>query len=437
MKFAIHNDKRVTATKELQQAIRAGSATVECSNPNCCSPLIAKCGEINVSHWAHQAGQGCADTFYESETLWHREWKDHFPEDFQEVIIHGTGKWEGVIHRADVAIPGGPVIEFQHSSLNADQIREREDFYTDNWGSMVWVVDGSEFMDRWVPLNVRGNDNSDLNDSDMKKQAANILRGMYGTHGRTKGLRRWTADGKYLGRFTPDHYSENPIQPYEGSAGFESFGELRIPEGFNCDSPELLHPVFWPHARKQWAYALCPVYFDSGMKDGTEEAPFITITEGVIPTRKFLRSKLLRREVHYAGLKFEIPEGDCPEEFIRQRPYINSRGIPKRIKLYQGDGDFSREGNQSPKGKGCAVIVEFEMGVYKTDTTTKKSHRYNNEGTREVFQWVAGISTDTSGMESSVALRQSIHHPKYLLGRYRTFNDVLAELTTIPLKQAA
>jgi hypothetical protein len=52
-----------------------------------------------------------------------------FPHDSVEVPVGN--------HRADVRSPDGLVIEFQHSSLSVDEIRERENHY----GRMLWVFD--------------------------------------------------------------------------------------------------------------------------------------------------------------------------------------------------------------------------------------------------------------------------------------------------------
>lgn len=114
--------------------------------PGCGNEVLSKCGEINVHHWAHLSGVDC-DLWSEPETPWHRNWKNRFPEEWREVFIkNGSGEW----HRADVAIPGGPVIEFQHSNLNSEEIRKREEFYTKHANGIIWIVDGEEFMDRWV-----------------------------------------------------------------------------------------------------------------------------------------------------------------------------------------------------------------------------------------------------------------------------------------------
>jgi len=94
----------------------------------CGGIAIPKCGRINVWHWAHKSLQDC-DTWAEPITAWHADWQAHFPVDCCEIPI---GR-----HRADVRSPSGLVIEFQHSALSVDEIRERENHY----GSMLWVFD--------------------------------------------------------------------------------------------------------------------------------------------------------------------------------------------------------------------------------------------------------------------------------------------------------
>ena len=116
--------------------------------PGCGNEVLSKCGEINIHHWAHLAGVDC-DLWSEPETPWHRDWKNRFPEEWREVFIKGdSGEW----HRADVAIPGGPVIEFQHSNLNPAEIRKREDFYNKYANGIIWIIDGVGFRDRWVTM---------------------------------------------------------------------------------------------------------------------------------------------------------------------------------------------------------------------------------------------------------------------------------------------
>lgn len=94
--------------------------------PQCSEEVIAKCGEINVWHWAHKADFDC-DNWAKHETVWHRDWKRLFPIEWREVIVGN--------HRADVKTPH-QVIEFQNSPIASTEIREREIFY----GSMIWIV---------------------------------------------------------------------------------------------------------------------------------------------------------------------------------------------------------------------------------------------------------------------------------------------------------
>jgi hypothetical protein len=99
--------------------------------PSCRSPVIAKCGELVVWHWAHKS-KDC-DPWAESESRWHSFWKRLAYPDCREVTIGP--------HRADIK-SGDRVIELQHSSISSTEIRKREEFY----GNMVWIVDGSVFL---------------------------------------------------------------------------------------------------------------------------------------------------------------------------------------------------------------------------------------------------------------------------------------------------
>ncbi len=109
--------------------------------PGCRAGVISKCGEINQWHWAHRSGTEC-DLWHEPETRWHTGWKFRFAENCREVVI---GE-----HRADVKATEkhtsqSCVIELQHSPIDYEQIREREQYY----GSMVWLIDGIGFKDNF------------------------------------------------------------------------------------------------------------------------------------------------------------------------------------------------------------------------------------------------------------------------------------------------
>jgi hypothetical protein len=120
----------IYALKEGVRARATPGATGFC--PGCGEELIARCGNVNVWHWAHQASGDC-DDWYEPETAWHLGWKSVADPERCEVVMGS--------HRADIVDKKGVVIELQHSSISSEQIKEREEFYQ----SMVWIVDAREF----------------------------------------------------------------------------------------------------------------------------------------------------------------------------------------------------------------------------------------------------------------------------------------------------
>lgn len=102
----------------------------------CCGgQTIAKCGEHVVWHWAHKRREQC-DPWWESETEWHRSWKDRFPLDWQEVVH--CDSVSGEKHIADVKTPYGLIVEIQNSPIHPQEMRSREDFYS----NLVWIVNG-------------------------------------------------------------------------------------------------------------------------------------------------------------------------------------------------------------------------------------------------------------------------------------------------------
>jgi hypothetical protein len=123
MKFANREGER----REAQPGLAA-------SCPRCEAAVIAKCGDHKVWHWAHRGVRVC-DPWWETETEWHRAWKNEFPAAWQEVIQFDP---DGEKHVADVKTEGGTIIEVQHSFLRAEERAARETFYR----KMVWVVNG-------------------------------------------------------------------------------------------------------------------------------------------------------------------------------------------------------------------------------------------------------------------------------------------------------
>jgi hypothetical protein len=125
VRFALVNNERVAAAPDLKGLC-----------PGCAQPVIAKCGKQRIWHWAHGTAKVC-DPRRESETEWHRNWKNHFPPEWQEFMQHDARSGEK--HIADVRTGHNLVIEFQHSPIKPDERAARESFYKD----MVWVVNGT------------------------------------------------------------------------------------------------------------------------------------------------------------------------------------------------------------------------------------------------------------------------------------------------------
>ena len=124
MKYALINSVKHEAVKGMQGIC-----------PSCGSEMIARCGTLKVHHWAHKHKHQC-DRWWEPETEWHRAWKGHYPENWQEIVMPDPSTGEK--HIADVQTDNGLVLEFQHSPIHVDERTSRERFYK----NMVWVVDG-------------------------------------------------------------------------------------------------------------------------------------------------------------------------------------------------------------------------------------------------------------------------------------------------------
>lgn len=128
MKYAIINGTKSEAVKNLKGLC-----------PNCGSELIAKCGNFKINHWAHKSKRNC-DTWWEPETEWHRNWKNNYPAEWQEIILFDEQTNEK--HIADIQTIHNLVIEFQHSAIKSEERISREKFYK----NMLWVVDGSRLQ---------------------------------------------------------------------------------------------------------------------------------------------------------------------------------------------------------------------------------------------------------------------------------------------------
>jgi competence protein CoiA len=109
--------------------------------PFCNNTVIAKCGEIKVWHWAHSKGEIC-DPWYETETIWHKNWKLTFGIANCEIKI----KKDDTCHVADIYTKNNVVIELQNSPIQKDVIQKRELFYGDR---MIWLINGINFKNNF------------------------------------------------------------------------------------------------------------------------------------------------------------------------------------------------------------------------------------------------------------------------------------------------
>lgn len=106
----------------------------------CKNEVRAYCGEINIHHWRHVNSSAC-DLWKENESEWHRDWKNNFPKEWQEVIIKDNFEK----HIADIKTPNGLVLELQNSSISSNTIQIRERFYN----NIFWLINAEGFKDNF------------------------------------------------------------------------------------------------------------------------------------------------------------------------------------------------------------------------------------------------------------------------------------------------
>lgn len=138
----------------------------------CAGEVVAKCGKHVVWHWSHVTRDVC-DPWWENETEWHRQWKDRFPKDWQEVIQNDATTGER--HIADVRTDHGVVVEFQRSTIEPSEVAARESFYQ----RIVWVIDGAK------------NEFDCVNFSNMRSRLDENGLSFFRWYGRSKLFHRW------------------------------------------------------------------------------------------------------------------------------------------------------------------------------------------------------------------------------------------------------
>lgn len=199
--------------------------------PECGTEVLAKCGDINIWHWAHVSLVNC-DLWGEPESAWHLHWKSGLPLDWVEVpMTHDDEK-----HRADIRLPNGRVVELQHSSISISEIAKREQFYR----KMVWIFDVQEAANAivqswWMPAHEEVD--SDLDDNAFDSEA---------------------------GIFQSE--DENDESGYEGIEENEQEGILHCVYRLHLRARDNTNyrTFRWRHAKKHIAYCIKPVFLDLG-----------------------------------------------------------------------------------------------------------------------------------------------------------------------------
>ena len=98
-------------------------------------PLVAKKGKKVIHHFAHKY-TGDRDSWGEIKmTPWHWSYQEICKPENIEIRIER----DGVLHIADIRNNDGLVIELQHSPIDDEVIKAREEFY----GDMIWLFDYS------------------------------------------------------------------------------------------------------------------------------------------------------------------------------------------------------------------------------------------------------------------------------------------------------
>ena len=108
---------KAIVNKEIMYAINAKSGTIgEC--PHCGKSVRARCGEINIEHWAHINNE--CPYITERDTKWHIGWKNKFEKKGYET----EKRFDNFIADAFDS-KTNTVIEFQHSQIVSQKIRDR------------------------------------------------------------------------------------------------------------------------------------------------------------------------------------------------------------------------------------------------------------------------------------------------------------------------
>ena len=127
MEFALdQNGKRAHAT--------SADKNMKYTCPVCGKDVIPRQGAVNIDHFAHISR--CDDNWTYDMSDWHREWQEQFPAGNREIVIDIDGER----HRTDI-MAYGYALEFQHSSISAEEFDRRNAFYLRHGKKVIWIFD--------------------------------------------------------------------------------------------------------------------------------------------------------------------------------------------------------------------------------------------------------------------------------------------------------
>lgn len=226
----------------------------------CCGEtLISKCGSVKIWHWSHFPKRHC-DKWWENETEWHRNWKNLFPRENQEVVLFD--EVTGEKHIADVKTKDGLVIELQNSPMTESELVSRENFYK----NMVWVVNGTNFLKQFVvfPFTLPPPDSDLAKDLHILRQPFLVTNknashyNVIDKEGRKffkPILVRKSKGTKYSGVVTYEIMTVSPKQTIDTTADLQSEIDI-IYEGH--------HFFDWKNRREVWFKSVKNVFIDFG-----------------------------------------------------------------------------------------------------------------------------------------------------------------------------
>ncbi|MCD8408600.1 hypothetical protein LNI96_11790 [Tenacibaculum dicentrarchi] len=268
MKFAILNNERIEAKPNL---------IAECI---CCGEKVRSyCGKIIIHHWKHINLSKC-DNWHESETEWHREWKNKFKKENQEVIMYDSKNREK--HIADIHLKNINVtIEFQHSPIEINEIKARESFYS----KLIWIVDlipykesvdfdsdinkaFDKFINVFIDKNYQLHKKIEENKLDLikyEKEFDEILEYYYETKKKyfpyyIKHNSESSSAIRLLNRLSKEKIENPNVKGY--STSDENMNNLRrISQLYKKDIYLLM---IWKNKHKRWYNSEQPIFFDLG-----------------------------------------------------------------------------------------------------------------------------------------------------------------------------